>query len=421
MFKLIFFIFLSLYCKKEKLEFLEKNYSEKNYIKVLKEYPFKTENEKYFANLAILNLNLELENSDDEEKKKKLKEISKLNFLKLEKEKLKTFEISESSEIYEKYILESFIIELEFQDEDKIFNKLKQILELNPNKEKDLISKALIQFLKKKSLTKQLDENTNKKFWDRICFFSDVEKPKFFLAKGKNINLRLGPGVENPAISKISDEEVFLIEEDFKEVEISKKKGKWFYIYSLESFKKGWIFSGFLEEKKMDISKFEKIKKEITEEFNFQKLDFEDWDEKNIPKNFYGSYFPKEKMIESGKTYFPIDESDFKTEICFKPKANIKKLSLSFKKNLEKKINFLKLKFPSHEFIFELDDKNLFLQDFSFPIKSKIEFIFQKNQILLNKKSFYESEIELEKLEICFPSSKNFSESRILLESIVLY
>ncbi len=419
MFKLFFFIFLSLNCKKEKSEYLEKNYSEKNYFNILKEHPFKTDKEKYFANLSILNLNLELEKASPEEKKIKLKELSKLNFLKWEMERLNTYAILENSEIYEKYILESFLIELDLIDDDQIAFKLKQILELDPNKEKDLISKVLLSFVKKKSIE---NSNIKEKFWNRMYyFFSNSEKSRFYFAKGKNINLRFGPGVENPATGKITDEDVFVIEEDFKEIEIGKKKGKWFYIYSFETYKKGWVFSGFLEEKKIDNSKLEKIKNEISKEFSFQKIDFEDWDEKNIPKNFYGSYFSKEKFLDLGKTYFPIDESDFKTEICFKPKPDIKKINLIFQNKLEKKIKFIKLKFPNQEFEFDLDEKKIYLQEFEFLSKNKIEFVFQKNQIFLNKKSFFESDIEIEKLEICFPTSKTKTESRILLESIELY
>ncbi|MCW7490429.1 hypothetical protein [Leptospira meyeri] len=125
--------------------------------------------------------------------------------------------------------------------------------------------------------------------------------------RGKNVNLRSGPGRENSELGKVSEPELtFCLEEDPATESIAGTTGHWKRCYFPVLQKSAWIFSGFLTEVVPNpelVAEFEKRFKSVENEI---RIDFEGWNGNQIPATFFGNYIPRDSVRISGETGFPI-------------------------------------------------------------------------------------------------------------------
>lgn len=152
-----------------------------------------------------------------------------------------------------------------------------------------------------------------------LHFLSEQPLSKFYQqihkVKGSNVNLRSGPGKENPELGKVSEPEMnFCFEEDSNEEEIAGNKGVWMRCYYPDQQKSAWIFSGFLTRETSSTYQIQLFQKRFKAIENEIRIDFEGWDGTRIPSTFFGTYIPREPEVEVGETGFPLFGSDPKNK-----------------------------------------------------------------------------------------------------------
>ncbi|TGM35526.1 hypothetical protein EHQ75_16465 [Leptospira levettii] len=153
--------------------------------------------------------------------------------------------------------------------------------------------------------------------------------------RGKNVNLRSGPGRENSEVGKVSEPEpTICLEEDGAEETIGGNEGHWKRCYFPNTQKTAWVFSGFLKETLADETLTREFEKRFKAVDNEIRIDFEGWDGKKIPQTFFGNYIPRESIRVYGETGFPIYGSDTKNpsaeRICKKLSGNKNYFEFSF-------------------------------------------------------------------------------------------
>jgi hypothetical protein len=172
-----------------------------------------------------------------------------------------------------------------------------------------------------------------------LHFLSESSSSKFyhqiFKVKGSNVNLRSGPGVENPELGKVSEPEIgFCFEEDSNRETIANMTGVWKKCYYPNLQKSAWIFSGFLAPEKVDETRIQTFQKRFKAIENEVRIDFEGWDGTKIPQTFFGTYIPREPEVEAGETGFPLFASDPKQKekqrICKKVAGDKNYFEFSF-------------------------------------------------------------------------------------------
>ncbi|TGL90200.1 hypothetical protein EHQ68_01845 [Leptospira congkakensis] len=127
------------------------------------------------------------------------------------------------------------------------------------------------------------------------------------VVRGKNVNLRSGPGRENAEVGKISEPELtFCLEEDSGSETIAGKVGHWKRCYFPNLQKSTWIFSGFLTAVSPNTSYIGDFEKRFKSVDNEIRIDFEGWNGNQIPATFFGEYISRESVRVSGETGFPI-------------------------------------------------------------------------------------------------------------------
>ncbi|TGM60722.1 hypothetical protein [Leptospira vanthielii] len=155
------------------------------------------------------------------------------------------------------------------------------------------------------------------------------------IVRGKNVNLRSGPGRENSELGKISEpEQAICLEEDAGTETIAGSLGHWRRCYFPNLQKSAWLFSGFLTEVPPNptlIAEFEKRFKSVDNEI---RIDFEGWNGNQIPATFFGDYIPRDSIRISGETGFPIygltKESKRLQRICKKLSGDKNYFEFSF-------------------------------------------------------------------------------------------
>lgn len=155
------------------------------------------------------------------------------------------------------------------------------------------------------------------------------------IIRGKNVNLRSGPGRENQEVGKVSEPEpTICLEEDSAEESIAGNEGNWKRCYFPNNQKTAWIFSGFLKETLADESLIREFEKRFKAVDNEIRIDFEGWDGKKIPQTFFGNYIPRDSIRISGETGFPIYGNSGKPSgverICKKLSGNKNYFEFSF-------------------------------------------------------------------------------------------
>jgi hypothetical protein len=138
---------------------------------------------------------------------------------------------------------------------------------------------------------------------------------------GKNVNLRSGPGKENKEVGKVSSPDLtFCFEKDNHQETVSGKSGVFVQCFYPHLGKSAWIFSGFLEKELPDASHINHFEKRFKAVENEIKIDFVSWLGEKIPPTFYGTYIPRERLIESGEVGFPLygNKSKEYRKICKK-------------------------------------------------------------------------------------------------------
>ncbi|MDF3820203.1 hypothetical protein P3G55_09845 [Leptospira sp. 96542] len=143
---------------------------------------------------------------------------------------------------------------------------------------------------------------------------SDLYKQNYTI-RGQNVNLRSGPGRENPEIGKGNDSDsAICLEEDQGKETIAGMDGQWMRCYFPKLAKSAWIFSGFLKQVPHDNSYVDNFQKRFKAIENEVRIDFEGWSGSKIPSNFFGTYIPREPEQELGETGFPIYGTSPKNE-----------------------------------------------------------------------------------------------------------
>ncbi|PJZ45546.1 hypothetical protein [Leptospira brenneri] len=169
------------------------------------------------------------------------------------------------------------------------------------------------------------------------------------IVRGKNVNLRSGPGRENSEVGKISEPELtFCLEEDSGTETIVGHTGHWKRCYFPNLQKSAWIFSGFLKDVPPNpsfVADFEKRFKAVDNEI---RIDFEGWSGSQIPATFFGAYLPRESVRVSGETGFPVfgqgKQSKGIQRICKKLSGDKNYFEFSFSPtDSETPISFLEL------------------------------------------------------------------------------
>lgn len=144
-----------------------------------------------------------------------------------------------------------------------------------------------------------------------LAFLNESSASPFYenysVISGTNVNLRSGPGKENKEVGKVSSPDfAYCFERDTHEETVSGKQGVFIQCFYPELAKSAWIFSGFLQKSNPSpnlVANFEKRFKSIDNEI---KIDFVNWLGDKIPPTFYGTYIPRERVIESGEVGFPL-------------------------------------------------------------------------------------------------------------------
>lgn len=300
----------------------------------------------------------------------------------------------------------------------------------------------------KHGLPAGLNEDAKDKFVKVLHFLASKEetdlKNHFFITEGTNVNLRSGPGTENANIGKLNKEEVFQIDADYNTTTISNKTGKWIQVYIWSNDTVGWIFSPFLKNTKLNMTKAKLFENEISKSSNSLIIDFNNWNPEEIPDGFYGNYSVTKKEILDANIGFSVFPSQIEQGICRKLKDDIQRISISFadqdsserilifylKAVVNAKSNTLvrfeieknKLFLNSKELDFEIEKKKANAVDLklSTELNSKLNFsIISSN----SREIFQSANIErsaIESWEVCIPQGKKTS-SHILLFSFTIY
>ncbi|TGL45869.1 hypothetical protein [Leptospira perdikensis] len=185
---------------------------------------------------------------------------------------------------------------------------LKLILE-DPRGMEDSFSRALANLLS--FPFESIGEIESEFLLQSLHFLANTTNTSLFhqtaIIRGKNVNLRSGPGRENSEVGKISEpESTICLEEDSGTETIAGSSGHWKRCYFPTLQKSAWIFSGFLTETPPNsnlIAEFEKRFKSVDNEI---RIDFEGWNGNQIPTTFFGTYIPRDSIRVSGETGFPI-------------------------------------------------------------------------------------------------------------------
>ncbi len=145
-------------------------------------------------------------------------------------------------------------------------------------------------------------------------YLSSVPKNVFyensFRIFGTSINLRSGPGKENPEISQgNTGDQAFCFASDLREETINGISGVWRQCYFSDQGKSAWVFSGFLKKDEPSLDRIQSLNTRFKEIENEIKIDFEGWSGDRIPITFHGKYIPRKRKVVSGEAGFPLYSS----------------------------------------------------------------------------------------------------------------
>ncbi|MGJ4751573.1 SH3 domain-containing protein [Leptospira kmetyi] len=207
----------------------------------------------------------------------------------------------------------------EYETQDILSRYLTKLISSNPLPLYNEYNQALLKSLSAGS-AKELDESGRTKLARLLEYFSGREDSPFSGGKaeieGKNLNVRTGPGTENPiAFQFKGGETVFILDRDSRTETIAGKRGNWNQVFDLRNGSVGWIFSGFLKNVSSDLSISQSMEESFRALDRSPVWDFESWKESSPPNGFQGEYHPTEKIALDGDTGIVLHSSKNKYDL----------------------------------------------------------------------------------------------------------
>ncbi|AXR65941.1 SH3 domain-containing protein [Leptospira mayottensis] len=316
-----------------KTDSVYKNFSKKNWEDVVLEVLGKKDPdlEDYsYASMSLAEYNFELLTTASEKKEKvvsKFAEKSGLKFFKREVggRTIFTFEdrffsfLPDGSFLKTRALCKKLSLGSEYEAQDVLSRYLLKLISSNPLPLYNEYNQALLKSLSAGS-ARELDENGRNKLLKLLEYFSGKEDSPFNGSKakieGKNLNVRTGPGTENPIAFQFKGGElVFILDRDTRSETIAGKRGNWNQVIDLRNGNVGWIFSGFLKNVPSDLSISQTMEESFRALDRSPVWDFESWKESSPPNGFQGEYHATEKIALDGDTGIVLHSSKSKYDL----------------------------------------------------------------------------------------------------------
>ncbi|MDI7215357.1 SH3 domain-containing protein [Leptospira santarosai] len=316
-----------------KTDSVYKNFSKGNWEDVVLEVLEKKDPdlEDYsYASMSLAEYNFELLTVTSEKKEKVVSKFAKKSGLKFFKREVGgrtifTFEdkffsfLPDGSFLKTRALCKKLILGSEYEAPDVLSRYLSKLISSNPLPLPNEYNQALLKSLSAGS-ARELDENGKNKLLKLLEYFSGKEDSPFSGGKaeieGKNLNVRTGPGTENPiAFQFKGGETVFVLDRDSRIETIAGKRGNWNQVVDLRNGNVGWIFSGFLKNVPSDLSISQTMEESFRALDRSPVWDFESWKETSPPNGFQGEYHPTEKIALDGDTGIVLHSSKNKYDL----------------------------------------------------------------------------------------------------------
>lgn len=303
-----------------KTDSVYKNFSKGNWedvvLEVLKKKDPDLEDYSY-ASLSLAEFNSYLLGVSSEKKEKAAQKFSEKSGLQFSKREVSgrtvyTFEdrffsfLPDGSFLKTRALCKKLSLGAEYETPDVLSRYLTKLIGSNPLPLYDEYNQALLKSLAAGS-AKELDDDGRGKLARLLEYFSGREDSPFNASKavieGKNLNVRTGPGTENPiAFQFKGGETVFILDRDSRTETIAGKRGNWNQVLDLRNGAVGWIFSGFLKNVTPDVSIAQSMEESFRALDRAPVWDFESWNENAAPLGFQGEYHRTEKIALDGDT-----------------------------------------------------------------------------------------------------------------------
>ncbi|EMN90951.1 SH3 domain-containing protein [Leptospira weilii] len=316
-----------------KTDSVYKNFSKGNWEDVVLEVLRKKDPdlEDYsYASMSLSEYNFELLTTASEKKEKivsKFAEKSGLKFFKREVggRTIFTFEdrffsfLPDGSFLKTRALCKKLFLGSEYEARDVLSRHLLKLISSNPLPLYNEYNQALLKSLSAGS-ARELDENGRNKLLKLLEYFSGREDSPFYgskaITEGKNLNVRTGPGTENPIAFQFKGGEiVFILDRDTRSETIAGKRGHWSQVVDLRNGNAGWIFSGFLKNVPSDLSVSQTMEESFRALDRSPVWDFESWKESSPPNGFQGEYHTAEKIALDGDTGIVLHSSKSKYDL----------------------------------------------------------------------------------------------------------
>ncbi|RHX87344.1 SH3 domain-containing protein [Leptospira stimsonii] len=331
----ILVVFLTWKFLTRKTDSVYKNFSKGNWEDVVLEVLKKKDPdlEDYsFASMALAEFNSSLLILPAEKKEKLVQKFSEKSGLKFTKRDVSgrtifTFEdrffsyLPDGSFLKTRALCKKLTLGAEYETSDILSRHLTKLISSNPLPLYNEYNQALLKSLASGS-ARELDETGRTKLSKLLEYFSGREDSPFSASKaeieGKNLNVRTGPGTENPiAFQFKGGETVFILDRDSRTETIAGKRGNWNQVLDLRNGAVGWIFSGFLKTISPDLTIAQTMEESFRAMDRAPVWDFETWKESSPPFGFQGEYHTTEKIALDGDIGIVIHSSKNKYDfIC---------------------------------------------------------------------------------------------------------
>ncbi|PJZ57915.1 SH3 domain-containing protein [Leptospira barantonii] len=316
-----------------KTDSVYKNFSKGNWDDVVLEVLSKKDPdlEDYsYASMSLAEYNSQLLTVSAEKKERVAQKFADKSGLKFSKREVGgrtifTFEdrffsfLPDGSFLKTRALCKKLTLGAEYETQDILSRYLTKLISSNPLPLYNEYNQALLKSLSAGS-AKELDETGRTKLARLLEYFSGREDSPFSGGKakieGKNLNVRTGPGTENPiAFQFKGGETVFILDRDSRTETIAGKRGNWNQVLDLRNGSVGWIFSGFLKNISSDLSISQNMEESFRALDRSPVWDFESWKESSPPNGFQGEYHPTEKIALDGDTGIVLHSSKNKYDL----------------------------------------------------------------------------------------------------------
>ncbi|GBF48773.1 hypothetical protein LPTSP4_02730 [Leptospira ryugenii] len=332
-------------------------WEEGHYAKLLSLFPDENriENDATLSLLSLSIAHLELALNETKTEEQTRLEIQKLPQLEIQKWETKRGEyqhildpylplLKPQTPIYRRTLVGKFSLFKKPIPKEKVSYFLLQLLLEDPRGIEADYSKALAILLKQSR--DPIGEWELEFLEQNLAYLSSHPNSLFYQNRkqitGKNVNLRSGPGKENPEVGKISNPDIaYCFERDEHEEIVNGKPGVFLLCYYPSLQTTAWIYSGFLESSASKQAE-ELLEKRFAHKNEDTHIDFVNWQGNEPPSGFMGKYLRRKRVVEEGDIGFPIYSS--KEEICRSFSSQSNEISFVYQNALsEEKIPFLQL------------------------------------------------------------------------------